>query len=105
MDAVRGEILTEEQLRPLAVVAVSTQLGIVRRHAVADAQIPHRLSDRDDDPGRLVARHDGHFGREIPIVDVQVRAAYAAGFDCLCTETLVSNGEPFWGSHVFAVWR
>ena len=26
-------------------------------------------------------------------------------FDCLCTETLVSNGEPFWGSHVFAVWR
>lgn len=88
MDAVRGEILAEEQLPPLAVVAVTAQLGIVRGHFVADAQTLHRVSDRDDDSRRLVARHDGHFGRKIPVVDVEVRAAYAAGLDCCATLTL-----------------
>jgi len=41
VDSVRSEILTEEQLSPLAVVAVSTEFGVVRSHFVANAQILH----------------------------------------------------------------
>ena len=81
MNTMSCKVFAIEQVALLAVVAVPAQFGIVRRYLLSQAQAPHLCAERNDDARGFVARDNGHAGAEITIVDVQVCAADAAGFD------------------------
>ena len=81
MNAMGGIIFAIERVAFLAIMAVTAQLGIVRRYLLPEVQALYVCAERNDDARGFVARDDGHAGAEFTGVDVQVCAADAAGFD------------------------
>jgi hypothetical protein len=75
------KIFAEEFLATAAVEALAAEFGVVGHDAVADLETLDFRADRSNFADGLVARDQGKFGEEFAFVNVDVGAAYAAGFD------------------------
>ena len=80
-DAVGFKVLAEQQLATATVEAFATQLGVVGTDSFSELEALDVLARGGDDADGLVAGDQGELGQELAFVDVQVRAADAAGFD------------------------
>jgi hypothetical protein len=61
--------------------AVATRRAVAAEHAVALGDLRHAVAGRDDRPDELVAEDEPLFHRDAAVVNVQVRATHAGGFD------------------------
>jgi hypothetical protein len=79
--AMRLKMLAQQQLPPPAVEALPTQLAVVSADPLPHLEPLHILAHARHDADGLMARDQGKLGQKLALVDVQVGAADAAGFD------------------------
>ena len=70
MNTMRRKVFAVEQIPLLAVMAVPTQLGVIRRHLLPEIQALYISAEFDDDAGGFVARDNGHARAKFAGVDV-----------------------------------
>lgn len=80
-DTMSLEVLAEQQLATTTVEAFTAEFGIIRTDSVSEFEAFHALSHACNDTDGLMAGDEGEFGEKLALVDVEVRAADAAGFD------------------------
>ncbi len=80
-DTVSFEVLAEEQLATAAVETFAAKLGIVCTHSLADLEAFHVLPHGCNDTDGLMARDERESGQKLALVDVEICAADAAGFN------------------------
>ena len=75
-------MLTQQQLAAATVEALAAELRVIGADAVAEAEgaLLDGAAERGHHADRLVAGDEGEAREEFAAVDVQVRAADAAGF-------------------------